>query len=151
MRTANYSEEARTRLGNAVAKARREAGHRWRPSFVRATGVGKRSLEAVERAEPVVGISALEDVGRALGKFWRDWNVDTPLIILNGGAIPPLVALGEPTPAPPAVDEPELLSDEERELWETLRRLPEGDRWMFVDLLRAIERRRSDTDQAQSG
>jgi hypothetical protein len=92
LRTANYSVEARTRLGDAVAQARRAAGYDSRPKFVaefvEEFDVRIRSLEAVEAHEPTVGVVVLERIGRALGRLYRDWNVDTPRVILEGGPIP---------------------------------------------------------------
>jgi hypothetical protein len=88
LRTANYSEHDRQRLGEAVAAARRAAGHRWRTSFAEEAKVGIRSVEAVERAEPTVGIDVLERIGRALGRHFRDWSADSARTILEGGPIP---------------------------------------------------------------
>jgi hypothetical protein len=88
LRTADYSEDARRRLGEAVAQARRAAGLKWRTWFVGEAGVGLRSLEAVEAHEPTVGVDVLERIGRALGRHFRDWNADTPRQILEGGPIP---------------------------------------------------------------
>jgi hypothetical protein len=88
LRTANYGEDARKRLGEAVAMARRAAGHRWRSTFYKEAKVGKRSLEAVEAGEPTIGIDVLERIGRALGRHFRDWSADTPRAILEGGPIP---------------------------------------------------------------
>jgi hypothetical protein len=90
LRTANYSEHARRRLGEAVAAARRAAGHPRRPSFVKEANVSQRSLEAVEAHEPTVGVDILERIGRALGRHFRGWNADTPRVILEGGEIPDL-------------------------------------------------------------
>ena len=58
--------ELRRRLADAVAEARRAAGHRWRPSFAVEAKIGKRSIEAVEAHEPTVGVDVLERIGRAL-------------------------------------------------------------------------------------
>lgn len=88
LRTANYSDDARKRLADAVSQARRAIGHEWRPSFATEAGVGIRSLEAVEWHEPTVGVTVLERIGRALGRHLRDWNADTPRMILDGGPIP---------------------------------------------------------------
>ncbi len=88
LRSANYSEHARKRLGDAVGQARRAAGHRWRTDFAREARLGVRSIEAVERAEPTVGVDVLERVGRALGRHFRDWNADSARVILEGGPIP---------------------------------------------------------------
>ncbi|HWM06198.1 MAG TPA: hypothetical protein VNP92_27960 [Actinophytocola sp.] len=97
LRTANYSDDDRERLAEAVAKARRASGHEWRTSFATEARVGKRSLEAVEAAEPLVGVSVLERIGRALGRHLHGWNEDTPRTILEGGPIPP----NDPTTKPP--------------------------------------------------
>lgn len=88
LRSANYSDHARQRLADAVGQARRAAGHRWRTSFADEAKVGRRSIEAVERAEPTVGVDVLERVGRALGRHFRDWNADSARVILEGGPIP---------------------------------------------------------------
>lgn len=88
LRTANYPEHARRRLGDAVGKARRAAGHKWRTTFAREAGIGVRSVEAVEAHEPTVGVDVLERIGRALGRHFREWDEDTPRVILEGGPIP---------------------------------------------------------------
>lgn len=88
LRTANYSKEARIRLGDAVAEARRAIGHRWRTTFAEEARISKRSVEAVERHEPTVGVTVLEEIGRALGRHLRDWDANTPKVILDGGPIP---------------------------------------------------------------
>lgn len=87
MRTGTYSQEARWRLARAIIKAREAAGHRYRPSFIKAAGISKRSLEAVESLEPgaaSVGETVLHAIGRAL----PTWTEDTPKVILDGGAVP---------------------------------------------------------------
>jgi hypothetical protein len=88
LRTANFSEHDRQRLGDAVAQARRAAGHKWRTTFATEARVGRRSIEAVEAYEPIVGVDVLERIGRALGRHFREWNADTPRLILEGGPIP---------------------------------------------------------------
>lgn len=88
LRTSDYSEAARKRLAEAVAQARRAAGHQYRTSFAKEAGVGLRSVEAVEAHEPTVGIWVLEQIGRALGRHFRDWSVNTPRAILEGDPIP---------------------------------------------------------------
>ncbi len=88
LRTANYSDHDRQRLGDAVAQARRAAGHKWRTTFAREAKIGTRSIEAVEAYEPIVGVDVLERIGRALGRHFRDWNADTPRLILEGGPVP---------------------------------------------------------------
>lgn len=103
-RTADFSKEDRRRLGDAVIAARLAAGHRWRPSFCAATGVKKRSLEAIEAGSVGVGATVLAEVGAALGRFHENWNADTPVAILRGASAPslkaPLAAVG-----PPATDD----------------------------------------------
>lgn len=88
LRTANYSEHDRKRLGDAVAEARRAAGHRWRTTFAREAKIGTRSIEAVESYEPTVGVDVLERIGRALGRHFVEWSADSPRAILEGGPIP---------------------------------------------------------------
>lgn len=84
LRTADYSEAARARLGQAVVKARQAAGHKWRTNFARAARISVRSVSAIEQAEPTVGQANLYAVGRAL----PNWDEDTPRVILEGGPIP---------------------------------------------------------------
>lgn len=87
LRTGVYPQEARWRLARAIVEARKAAGHPHRPSFYRAAGIGKRSLEAAESLEadaPSVGETVLHAIGRAL----PNWTEDTPRIILEGGPIP---------------------------------------------------------------
>ena len=95
VRTANYSPEARQRLGDAAAKAREALGMS-RPQLVAAAAaagvvLNKKSLELVETGQPGVGQSFLF----ALGRFLPNWTEDTPRKILEGGSAP--------TAAPPAV------------------------------------------------
>jgi hypothetical protein len=88
LRTANYAPEARDRLGKAVSQARRAIGHRFRRSFADETGLGIRSIEALERGEPTVGVVVAEQVGRTLGRHIRGWHAGSAEAILNGGPIP---------------------------------------------------------------
>lgn len=88
LRTADYPQAARDRLGEAVTRAREAAGHRSRPSFAKTAAVSLRSLAAVEQGEPGVGQSVLYAIGRAL----PNWTEDTPRIVLDGGPIPPTAA-----------------------------------------------------------
>lgn len=83
LRTANFSHDDRVRFGEAVKKARRAAGFRSRRAFAEAAGVGKRSIDAVELFEPVVGEDVLSAIGRTLGRFFEDWSEDTPRAILE--------------------------------------------------------------------
>lgn len=82
LRTANFSQDDRERLGKEVAKARRAAGFRGRRAFAEVAKVGKRSIDAVELFEPTVGEDVLQAIGRALGGYFEDWNEDTPRVIL---------------------------------------------------------------------
>jgi hypothetical protein len=88
LRTANYPAEDRERLGKAIGRARRAIGHRFRGSFADETGLGIRSIEAIERGEPTVGAVVAEQVGRTLGRHIRGWRAGTAEAILNGGPIP---------------------------------------------------------------
>lgn len=103
MRTGNYSQEARARLAGAIVKAREAAGHRFRPSFAKAAGVGVRSIENVESLEPGAA-SVGESVLRAIGRALPTWTEETPRIILEGGPIP----AGPQTPVSSAVETEEL-------------------------------------------
>ncbi|WP_414943340.1 hypothetical protein [Amycolatopsis sp. cmx-11-32] len=92
-RTANYSETARQRLGNAVAIARQAAGHKYRTTFAREhEGLNVRSLELLENGKPGVAQAVLVAVGRAL----PNWDEETPRVILEGGPIPPTAAPTDP-------------------------------------------------------
>lgn len=92
LRTANFSDERRRVLGDAVLDARRAAGHPYRPSFLRQhSKVTERVLAAVERAEPSVGLHGLEEIGKALSMhFPGAWTKDTPRQILEGASPPDL-------------------------------------------------------------
>lgn len=88
LRTFDYPEGARVRLGKAVEKARISAGHPKRPSFVALVGISLRSLAHLEQADRNVTSVVLYPVANAL----PNWTIDTPEIILNGGPIPPVAA-----------------------------------------------------------
>jgi hypothetical protein len=88
LRTADYSQQARVRLGKAVGQARRAVGHRFRASFADEASVGIRSLEALERGEPTVGVTVVEQVCRTLSRHLRGWHAGTAESILDGGPIP---------------------------------------------------------------
>lgn len=124
MRTANYSYDARKQLGVAVARARAAAGHRWRPSFARAAGIGVRSLELIEQGEPGVGQSVLEAIGRAL----PNWTEDTPGAILEGGPIPSTKPLDDETIRLYAQ---ELRDEYEEAMW-SVEDASEGKRWEAI-------------------
>lgn len=107
LRTANYTEHQRRRLGEAAVQAREAMGLS-RPQFVKAAKaagitLNVRSLELVESGDPGVGQSFLF----ALGRMIPTWTQDTPRVILEGGKIP---ALPEPgavrTPAERAESPP---------------------------------------------
>jgi hypothetical protein len=85
LRTADYPQVARDRLGAAVADARVALGHKFRPGFAMSAGVSLRSLADIERGKPGVGEVNLLTVARAL----PGWTEDTPRDILEGGPIPP--------------------------------------------------------------
>src|SRR5688572_22473445 len=71
LRTANYSDEARARLGEAISAARRAAGFKWRTTFVRRhQDISVSSLAAVELSKPLVGVAVLEAIGTALGEHF---------------------------------------------------------------------------------
>lgn len=124
LRTASYSDEARARLGGAVAKAREAAGYKYRTEFARAAGIKSvRSLEMLEAGEPGVGQSVLFAVGRAL----PNWTEDTPRVILEGGPIPSTA--NEPEPVPEHDEDAEL-----REMVKSVRQAAE-------DLLRRLDER----------
>lgn len=89
IRTADYSPEARTRLADAVVKARTAAGFMYRTDLRDAAKeadekLSLRSIQAVERGDPGVGQAVLYAIGRLL----PGWNEDTPRVILEGGEIP---------------------------------------------------------------
>jgi len=84
LRTANYSDEARKRLGEAVAQARQAAGYKWRTVFATKAGISVRSLAALEQGEPTVGQATLFAVGRAL----PGWTEGTPQWILENNRMP---------------------------------------------------------------
>lgn len=89
-RTALYSETARRRLGKAVADAREAAGYTSTAELARATGRAARAIYALENAEPTVGQSVLQAVGRTLGERLDGWTENTPRAILEGADAPPL-------------------------------------------------------------
>lgn len=104
LRTANYPAEARERLGKAVSRARRAIGHRYRGSFADETGLGIRSIEAIERGEPTVGVVVAEQIGRTLGRHLRGWHAGTAESILNGGPIPELDLIDSDQPGRATLD-----------------------------------------------
>jgi hypothetical protein len=94
LRTANYSDDARERLGKAVEAARVTAGFPSRREFAAASpGVSKRSLDALETGEPVVGQKVLRAVGTSLGRYVKGWDADMPERILEGAKAPRPVAV----------------------------------------------------------
>jgi transcriptional regulator with XRE-family HTH domain len=98
LRTADYSQDARERLGAAVAAARTALGFKFRPGFAKDAGVSLRSLADIERGKPGVGEANLLTVARAL----PGWTEDTPREILEGGPVPPAVRRSKrPSETPP--------------------------------------------------
>lgn len=81
--TRDFDQSARDRLGRAVLRAREAAGFLYRPAFAEVAKVGITSLVKLETGKPV-GPKVYEAVARAL----PGWREDTPLEILQGGAIP---------------------------------------------------------------
>lgn len=94
MRTADYSQRERQRLGEAVAAARKAAGHKFRPSFAKAADVSLRSLADLETGKPGTGEANLLAIAAAL----PGWTPATPREILEGGPAPDPRA-PEPEPA----------------------------------------------------
>lgn len=136
VRTANYSEDARARLGLAVAKAREAAGHKYRTTFARAAEIKSiRSLEMLEAGSPGVGQSILFAVGRAL----PNWNEDTPRVILEGGPIPS-------TQVTDRLYE-RVLRDETEEALMDITELPEDNRWAKI----FQRRKKLDEEQGSQG
>jgi len=65
------------------------------------------SLKLVEQAKPVVGITALQAIGRALGKHFPDWTQDTPRAILEGAAPPAVKPAADPRISPVLTSHPD--------------------------------------------
>lgn len=125
LRTANYPEGKRKRLGDAVIEAREADGYKFRPSFAAAAGVSLRSLTALELGEPTVGATTLRAVGRTLST----WTADTPQSVLEGGPIPPTAQLA----APP-------IDPEERAIYDSLFPLSHEERMQTIAVV--MEQRR---------
>ncbi len=130
LRTADYPEAARRRLGEAVEKARRAAGFRWRTQFIRAHGdIGITSLNLVETYKPLVGAAVLQAIGRALGQYFPGrWNEDTPKAILEGADPPSLDPLPVDLQSSPVF----TASVHDPEFWEALRN--EVPKWRYDEL-----------------
>lgn len=135
LRTKDYPDDARKRLGEEVERARRAAGYRYRTDFVRAHGIKNlRGLEMLEAGKAGVGQAFLLEVAHAL----PNWDESTPRTVLEGGPAPALS--DSPVPEEP---EPSGLSDEERLLVRTLRHRG----WTAERIADLIEElRRSNTD-----
>jgi transcriptional regulator with XRE-family HTH domain len=86
LRTADFSQERRELLGEAVRNQREADGFKFRPAFAAFAGISKRSLADLEQGKPGIGETNLRAVGKALST----WTEETPRIILEGGPIPPL-------------------------------------------------------------
>ncbi|WP_318306006.1 hypothetical protein [Amycolatopsis solani] len=136
LRTANYDQRARARLGDAVTKAREAGGWQYRTDFVEAAKqagikLNVRSMELLENGEPGVGQSVLFGVARIL----PNWTEDTPRIVLEDGPIPPTSGSGSAhlavVPDPEPEPGPDLLDDVERKLW-AITDLSEDERWSYI-------------------
>jgi transcriptional regulator with XRE-family HTH domain len=137
-RTALYSQTARRRLGDAVARAREAAGYSSTADLARATGRAARAIYALENAEPTVGQSVLQAVGRTLGERLPGWDEDTPRLILEGKPAP-----AAPSERPDRSGLPDSVSDEEQALVDALI----DAEWSAAQIAQAIRRlrRRRDT------
>jgi hypothetical protein len=121
LRTKDYSDADRKRLGEAVESARRAAG-----------------LEMLEGGRAGVGQAFLFEIAQALPA----WTEDSPRHILEGGDPPPIN--DRPPPAPEPAPRAPGLSDAERSLIHTLSRRG----WPAEDIAEALdELRRSSADQ----
>ncbi len=128
MRTADYGEAARQRLGNAVREARESMGakFKFRPAFARAAGIAKRSLDDLETGKPTVGETNL----RLVGKFIPHWTQDTPQNILEGGEIPPN------PPAPSSTEEGGATLPQHQwsaEAWQRMKSMSVSEALEFVE------------------
>lgn len=87
LRTKDYSDDARKRLGEEVERARRADGYHYRTDFCRSHGIKNlRGLELLESGRPGVGQAFLFEVARAL----PGWTEETPQMVLEGGDPPSL-------------------------------------------------------------
>lgn len=103
LRTKDYPEADRKRLGQAVETARRAAGYRYRTDFVRANGIKNlRGLEMLEQGQPGVGQAFLFEVARAL----PGWDESTPQAVLEGQDPPPAEPVVEPAESKHSPAEP---------------------------------------------
>lgn len=131
LRTSNYSQEARTRLGEAVEAARIAAGYRFRTDFCRAHGIKNlRGLELLEQGKTGVGQAFLYEVADAL----PNWTRETMRTVLEGGPIPPI--------KPPLVVEPEPeeepWTEEDERVYDALVKLV-GEGRLRLRVVQAIE------------
>ena len=121
LRTANYSEQARKRLADAIGAAREAAGYTTTSQLIRAIGRGSRAIYALEAGEPTVGQSVLQAVGRKLGERLPGWTEDTPRLILEGGDPPDLGApAGAIEEAAASLPDPPILTALEAEMYREL-------------------------------
>lgn len=106
LRTKDYPEEDRRRLGEAVQDARIAAGYRFRTDFARARGIKNvRGLELLENGKTGVGQAFLFEVADAL----PGWTHDTPGQILEGNPAPANESSAEDsTPTPRSRPRPEV-------------------------------------------
>lgn len=123
MRTGDYPDAMRVRLGEEVERARIAAGYS-RATLAEKSGVSLRSVAYLEQADRSVSAKVLHPVAREL----PGWTEDTPRDILEGGEAP------EP-PTEPVVRLPTLRDDNERQLWAL--DLPEDVKWGYIYQYRA--------------
>jgi hypothetical protein len=117
LRTKDYPDDARKRLGELVEQARRGAGFRYRTDFCRAHGIKNlRGLELLESGQPGVGQASLFEVARAL----PGWTEDTPRLVLEGGDPPPISE--SPSSAVPGPVASRTVTDDDLELGVLLAR-----------------------------
>jgi transcriptional regulator with XRE-family HTH domain len=93
--TSDYGDDARTRLGVAVTRAREAGGWMRRRDLADRANISLRSLAKLEGGEAGVGRQVLEAVGRAL----PNWTEDTPRLILEGADPPPTTPIEQPPEA----------------------------------------------------
>lgn len=121
LRTADYSQEARNRLAEAVVAARTALGpqFKFRPAFAKHVGISVRSLAAIESGDAGIGEANLKAVARALPGWIEDV---TPRAILDGEPAPPTTAL--PVPADEAPEASAELTftatEKDRARWRTM-------------------------------
>jgi hypothetical protein len=130
LRTRDYPDDARKRLGKEVERARRAAGYRYRTDFCRSHGIKNlRGLEMLESGQPGVGQAFLFEIARAL----PGWTEETPQVVLDGGEPPPLSDRAVEPGRSPA--QPTGLSDAERRVIRALS----AKGWVPEDIAEVID------------